>query len=422
MYNETVLFINNNKHFNGPFKGAYFTDAKKLRDIYLKDIKLNIIEKMKFELSFEDIDFDEYEILRNNFINKNNSNQFNRNKKNNILDREIIKKIQLNNEKIRLKKLDIKKKKIRIITVPTHILDQSINRACSMFDSAISNMKAGNIKSFRIRCIKQSKKDKYLNLEKISFKEKVGFYISLLGYMRCKNNKLNYGKLTGDPLLRYDYGKDRFTLHVPETIKTNSERNPEQEKRYVGLDGGIRTFLTGMSNDMTVEIGNNLSKTISKDLIKLDKIKNRKDIPKKIKKKYERRINGRIQRRVTDLHWKSINYLTNTFDHIILGKLSTRSIVKNKEKNGLNKMSKRVALHMSFNKFTQRLKYKCERKKINLQIVSEHLTSKICSKCGTYNDVKKDKVYKCRSCGLKIDRDINAAKNIAMRGLLIKKE
>ncbi len=195
----------------------------------------------------------------------------------------------------------------------------------------------------------------------------------------------------------------------------------------------MRTYLTGMSNDRTIEIGTNLSKMIQDDLTKLDEIKARAEIPYKIMKKYEKRINGRIERRIDDLHWKTINYLITNFDHIILGNLSTKGIVKRNNENGenlaiedqkkeLNKMMKRVAMKMSFYKFKERLKYKCQRHKINLQLINEYLTSKLCSRCGEYNDVGSSKIYKCTSCKLCIDRDVNAAKNIALRGFYSKEE
>jgi len=83
-------------------------------------------------------------------------------------------------------------------------------------------------------------------------------------------------------------------------------------------------------------------------------------------------------------------------------------------------MMKEVANAMSFYQFILRLKYKCQRKRINLQLIDECLTSKLCSGCGAYNDVKDSKIYKCETCGLKMDRDVNSAKNIAMRGLASK--
>ena len=47
-----------------------------------------------------------------------------------------------------------------------------------------------------------------------------------------------------------------------------------------------------------------------------------------------------------------------------------------------------------------------------VKIVDEHLTTKTCSQCFEKYEVKSDKIYKCPSCKLIIDRDINASKNI----------
>lgn len=45
-------------------------------------------------------------------------------------------------------------------------------------------------------------------------------------------------------------------------------------------------------------------------------------------------------------------------------------------------------------------------------------SSKLCSNCGHKKDVLKlsDRIYKCDHCGLVIDRDANAAKNLAILG------
>jgi len=187
------------------------------------------------------------------------------------------------------------------------------------------------------------------------------------------------------------------------------------DESYIGLDGGVRSYLTGISNKNVIEIGTNLFSILKYDLEKLDKIQNNKKIPQKIKKKYEKRINRRIQNKVSDLHWKSIDYLTSNYDNIIIGNLSTKSIVNNNTSK-LTAMTKRIALKMAFYQFLERLKYKCQSKNIHLQIVNEYLTSKLCSNCSAYNDVGSSKIYRCVHCGLIIDRDINGAINICMRG------
>jgi len=309
---------------------------------------------------------------------------------------------------------DRKHKYMEGLKVPSHVLDSAIKSVCSSYKSALTNLKLGNIKHFVIRYIKKSKKDKVLGLEKIIFNTN-GFYTNFLGKMRT-NRPFDFKTVKGDPILHYDSSQNRFTLLIPEKIKTINNNNDES---YVGLDGGVRTFLTGISNKNAIEIGTNLKEVIKSDFRKLDKINNNPKIPKKIKKKYEKRINKRTKNRITDLHWKSINYLTNNYDSVIIGKLSTKSIV-NKETSVLDPMTKRVAMKMSFYQFLERLKYKCQSKNISLQIVDEYLTSKLCPICSTYNNVEGSKIYKCSFCNIKIDRDIVGSLNISMRGFNIK--
>lgn len=55
----------------------------------------------------------------------------------------------------------------------------------------------------------------------------------------------------------------------------------------------------------------------------------------------------------------------------------------------------------------------CEENFISFNKINPHHTSKFCSRCGALNKIGKVyKTYVCLSCGLKIDRDNNASKNI----------
>src|SRR3954462_12767719 len=52
-------------------------------------------------------------------------------------------------------------------------------------------------------------------------------------------------------------------------------------------------------------------------------------------------------------------------------------------------------------------------------LVSEAYTSKTCSTCGWINPkLGGKKVFSCRQCGLRIDRDVNGARGIFLRGML----
>lgn len=63
-----------------------------------------------------------------------------------------------------------------------------------------------------------------------------------------------------------------------------------------------------------------------------------------------------------------------------------------------------------------KIEYKAEAAGIPLEYVDPRSTSKICSKCGSKNEVGAAKQYYCSDCGVELNRDLNAARNIACRG------
>ena len=64
------------------------------------------------------------------------------------------------------------------------------------------------------------------------------------------------------------------------------------------------------------------------------------------------------------------------------------------------------------------LKYKMERSGGRVVECSEEYTSKTCSRCGNVKyDLGASAIYKCNSCRLTQDRDINAGKNILIKNV-----
>ena len=51
-------------------------------------------------------------------------------------------------------------------------------------------------------------------------------------------------------------------------------------------------------------------------------------------------------------------------------------------------------------------------------LVNEAFTSQTCSSCGNMYKIETSEIYNCPSCKNIMGRDINAAKNILMKGLL----
>lgn len=80
-----------------------------------------------------------------------------------------------------------------------------------------------------------------------------------------------------------------------------------------------------------------------------------------------------------------------------------------------NRHLARAIAEQCFCEFRRQMEYKCEAKGIKLQFADRfYPSSKTCSCCGHIKkDLKlKDRTYICSECGLKIDRDFNAALNL----------
>jgi putative transposase len=72
---------------------------------------------------------------------------------------------------------------------------------------------------------------------------------------------------------------------------------------------------------------------------------------------------------------------------------------------------------VAWNEFVNQLKYKAEEAGSSVVMIDPKNTTKACSFCGklTAKDLS-DRIHSC-SCGLEIDRDLNASKNILRLGL-----
>ena len=112
-----------------------------------------------------------------------------------------------------------------------------------------------------------------------------------------------------------------------------------------------------------------------------------------------------------------LNHIHQTTSYLVK-QLPKGIVIEDLNVQGLMK-NKHLAKHIQnalFYEFRRQLEYKCLQCGIEL-VVAERFypSSKMCSYCGCIkSDLKlKDRVYKCDSCGLKKDRDLNAAENLA---------
>ena len=121
-----------------------------------------------------------------------------------------------------------------------------------------------------------------------------------------------------------------------------------------------------------------------------------------------------IHRKLHSIRMNHIHQITSYLvkqlpKRIVIEDLNVKGMMKNKH------LSKRIQNAM-FYEFRRQLEYKCSQYGIRLVVADRfYPSSKTCSCCGSIkSELKlKERVYKCDSCGLEKDRDLNAAENLA---------
>jgi transposase len=210
----------------------------------------------------------------------------------------------------------------------------------------------------------------------------------------------------------YDKIKDHYYFCYPvdyDFYPENDRRNDSQarfisrgKERVISLDPGIRKFLMGYDpGGRVVAIGEGASKELIPMLCEADKTK-------------DPRLWRKIRDRVSELHWKTIAYLTSNYDCIVIPEFRVSGMVRGRR---LSRMTKRLLYMFSFHSFLEKLRFRCSNTKTSLYIVGEEYTSKTCTRCGEINDVGGSEEYRCQKCGLVIDRDVNGSRNILIKNV-----
>ena len=130
-------------------------------------------------------------------------------------------------------------------------------------------------------------------------------------------------------------------------------------------------------------------------------------------KRAEKRLNK--LRKVNDKIANVVeNFIQNEVNKIIAMKPTTIVMedlsVKDMEKN--RKVSRQMH-HSNFSRCIEVMKNKCNRYNIPFKLAAtDYPSSQLCSNCGSRKKIFSSKVYHCPVCGMRIDRDLNAALNL----------
>ena len=299
----------------------------------------------------------------------------------------------------------------------------AIQKLSENINSALSNKRSGNIKSFMLSSKSISE---FMHFEDKNFPTIIKGIDSRFWFTdkSRKRQSISFRDVFNDTTKKgleiiHDKITDTYSLHYPVDVDyfpTTDRRGDNQaryvvedENRFISLDPGVRKFMVGYDpQGKCVIFGEGANRELSELLYKIDESEDSQ----------ERSILfRRIHNLVEELHWKTISFLIAHYDTILLPDFRISGMVRGKK---LAKITKRLLYMFSFNSFRRKLEWKCRIHNKKLCIVDESYTSKTCGGCGVLNNVGSSEKYTCKKCGFDCDRDVNGSRNIMIKNLTLR--
>ena len=241
-------------------------------------------------------------------------------------------------------------------------------------------------------------------------------------------------KLEDNNLYIKKVGRFRLKLHRPieGTIKTVAIKK-EVNKWYVifscedvpkkilpsinkavGIDVGLKSFVVDSNGEKVhypkyYRQAEKKLRVVQRKLARCKKGSNRrKKVREQVAKLHQKTANRR-----KDFIYNTVADYVQRYDLIGVENLNIKGMVR-------NKFLAKGIYDASWNLFISHLGNKAEETGRQCVKVKAKDTTQTCSRCGSKPETKiglNVRIYKCKNCGLVLDRDINAAKNILERAV-----
>lgn len=185
------------------------------------------------------------------------------------------------------------------------------------------------------------------------------------------------------------------------------EHKPVPTGSAIGVDMGLKSLLA-TSEGILIENPRWLRQSLAQLRVAQRRVSRREKGSKRWYKavKQVARLHEKVANQRTDYWHKLTRSMANAHSLIAIEDLNLKFMNRNKH---LSLSSHDAGLGM----FTQLLAYKVEETGCQLVTVNPAYTSQECSGCGVIVEKSLSvRVHYCPDCGLKLDRDVNAARNI----------
>ena len=296
--------------------------------------------------------------------------------------------------------------------VSNNVTKQAVKDACNAYKRFFTGLSDKP----RFKTKKRSKKSFYNDNVKLKVKDNKLVNIEKVGWIKI-NEQLPIGVKYSNPRISYDNKYWYLSVGIEQ-----EQIQEELTDVSLGIDLGLK--------DLAICSDGTVYKNINKTYVVRKIEKRLKRLQRQLSRKYEQNKKGKeyvktkniikLEKQIQQTHRRLAN-IRNNYLH-----QTTTSIVRTKpyriviEDLAVSNMMKNKHLSddirkQGFYEFRRQLEYKCKFRGIELVVADRfYPSSKTCSQCGNIKkDLKlKDRVYKC-SCGLNIDRDLNASINLS---------
>ena len=296
--------------------------------------------------------------------------------------------------------------------VSNNVAKQSVKDACNAYQRFFRGLS----KKPKFKSKRKSKKSFYHDNVKLKVKEGKLIHIEKVGWMKT-NEPLPIGVNYSNPRISYDNKYWYLSLGIEQ-----KEIQEELTDVSLGIDLGLK--------DLAVCSNGTVYKNMNKSYVVRKIEKRLKRLQKQVSRKYQQNKKGKeyvktkniikLEKQIQQIHRRLAhirnNYLHQTTTSIVKTK-PYRVVIEDLNVKGMmkNKHLSDAIRKQGFYEFRRQLEYKCMFRGIKLVVADRfYPSSKTCSQCGKIKkDLKlKDRVYRC-SCGLTMDRDLNASINLS---------
>ena len=305
---------------------------------------------------------------------------------------------------------------LRGITIST--IRESL-RAC---DDAYRDFFRGNKNHPKFKSKKYSKKSFSTRSERTLIK---GNKIQLSGFksglIEAKKHNIPDSKRLYSSVITFDGYNYWFSCTIEKPIIDMSDI-PQSEP--IGIDVGIRNMITTSDGEYYhFSDTSKYEKRLKRQQRRLSKDYNKyfntsihtrtkyEDVPKsknhfKRLAKQHKSYSKIRNKKHNDIHNATKQIVSKNPSAIVIENISVREQIK-------DQWMLKYAPQMMYYEIHRQLKYKAADRNIPVIIADKHYpSSQICSRCGKIHNPYSHKIFKCPYCGLRIDRDLNAALNL----------